>query len=117
MIRLTKEDKIAKKISIDLKYPKWDKDREFWKCSCGKQMIQLPFKRWKEDVVNRMYRLRLREVNKKAEEIFDEIEDWLSAEGEEDWRAWDSDYLDKYDQLKAKHLNTPSPKQTNEVKK
>ena len=48
-------------------------------------------------------------------EVFDDIEDWLSADGEQDWRAWDSDYLDKYDKLKKKHLQPthkePKPKE------
>ncbi len=30
--------------------------------------------------------------------------------GEDDWRAWDSDYLDKYDELKKKHLQSKNGK-------
>ncbi len=43
-------------------------------------------------------------VRKRIEKVFDDVEDWLSQEGEDDWRAWDSDYLNKYDELKKKHL-------------
>lgn len=39
-----------------------------------------------------------------AKQIFDDIENWLSQDGEEDWMAWDSQYLDKYFELKKKYL-------------
>ena len=45
------------------------------------------------------------EIIKAKKELFSDIKDWLSQEGENDWRAWDSDYLDEYDKLKKKHLN------------
>ena len=41
-------------------------------------------------------------------EAFDFFEGWLNG-SDDDWRAWDSDYLDKYDKGKAKLLKTPSP--------
>ena len=35
--------------------------------------------------------------------IFQEIVNWLSQDGENDWRAWDSTYLDEFDKLEKKY--------------
>jgi len=49
---------------------------------------------------------RVQDLLKQAKkEVFDDIEDWLSQDGENDWMAWDSDYLDKYFELKKHHLS------------
>ncbi len=44
------------------------------------------------------------------EDVFCDVEEWLGEEG--DWRAWDSDYLDKYDKMRDEHLNTNNSKGT-----
>ena len=72
-----KEQEIADSVDISKKYPEWDKEREFWECKCGMRMIPYPFKRWKEEIVNRMYRLRKREVN----DIISKLEDYNNING------------------------------------
>jgi len=71
MIDKEKEIKIANKVKLE--YPKWDKTREFWECTCGKRMVPRPFKVWSENIVNRMYRLRKRELKDQENKIY---EDW-----------------------------------------
>ena len=71
---MSKEKEIADKIEPKL-YPKYKKKEATFECTCGKRMVAYPFKSWKEEVVNRMYKLRLREVAKAKKEVFDELEE------------------------------------------
>ena len=54
-------------------------------------------------------------INLIKEEVISDVEEWLNEEG--DWRAWDSDYLDRYDKMRYKHLNTLNQNKKNEVSK